>query len=233
MKVEAVLFDAGETLLLLDREAIVRACRAAGAEVDVPAVDRALLATRRAVDDELLPRLARGEAPPQHLLLGGRSVQEHALHLLVPDAARRLAALRDLAALDRVQRLWTLVPEDALPTLDALLARGLRLAVVSNSDGSVEGKLRREGLADRFEAVLDSHVEGFAKPDPRLFRRGVERLGLDPARCLYVGDIFSIDVAGARAAGLQGALLDRTGGAYETPDACLRVSSLRALLEVV
>ena len=44
-----------------------------------------------------------------------------------------------------------------------------------------------------------------------LFRRGVAKLGVDATRCLYVGDVYSIDVLGARAAGLDALLFDRTG----------------------
>lgn len=229
---EAVVFDAGETLLHLDRAAIVRACHAAGAtHVDDATVVGALARTREAIDAWLLPELARGRCPPQGEFMGGRSVQAHALVLLDLPPPARDQVLRELAALDRVQRLWTLVPGDAPATLAALRARGLRLAVVSNSDGSVEGVLRREGLRPHLELVLDSHVEGVMKPDPRLFRRCVERLGVEAARCAYVGDIYSIDVAGARGAGLQAVLVDR-GGGYRAP-ACPRVSALGELLALL
>lgn len=226
--VEAVIFDAGETLLLLDQPLIAAACRDAGAaHVDVGRVQDALLATREALDAWLLPELAAGRAPPQHAFPGG-SVQEHTLSLLGLTRDQLRGAIRTLVQADRDQRLWTLVPDDARSTLDALAARGLRLAVVSNSDGRIEGKLRDEGLRGWFEVVIDSRVEGLEKPEPGLFLRCVERLGLPPERCVYVGDIFSIDVEGPRRAGLQGVLLDRTGR-YRAP-ASPRARTLADLL---
>ena len=226
--VEAVIFDAGETLLLLDQPLIAAACRDAGAaHVDADRVQDALLATREALDAWLLPELAAGRAPPQHAFPGG-SVQEHTLSLLGLTRDQLRGAIRTLVQADRDQRLWTLVPDDARSTLDALAARGLRLAVVSNSDGRID---RDERLRDHFEVVLDSRVEGLEKPEPGLFLRCVERLGLAPERCAYVGDIFSIDVEGPRRAGLQGVLLDRTG-CYRVP-ASARASCLSELVALV
>lgn len=229
--ITSVIFDAGETLLELDLPAICRAC---GDAVDVPAVRRALGRVRRDMDAFFLPRLEAGRAPSQSEFGAGRGfhLQDLLLEHLGIDPARRAAAVEALRALDRAHVLWTVVPPDALTTLEALRARGLRLAVVSNSDGSIEAKLHHEGLGHLFEHVLDSHVEGVAKPHPELFRRAVERLGVDPARTLYVGDLYSIDVVAAGLAGLQGVLLDRTGE-YETPRPCPRVRSLAGLLELV
>lgn len=229
--ITSVVFDAGETLLELDLPAIARACDDA---VDVPAIRRALGAVRRDMDAFFLPHLEAGRFLSQSEFKAGRGfhLQDLLLDHLGIDPARRQAAAEALRALDRAHVLWTLVPPDALPTLEALRARGLRLAVVSNSDGSIEAKLHQEGIGHVFEHVLDSHVEGVSKPHPELFRRAVERLGVDPARTLYVGDLYSVDVVAARLAGLQGVLIDRAG-TYETPRPCPRVRSLADLLLLV
>jgi putative hydrolase of the HAD superfamily len=58
------------------------------------------------------------------------------------------------------------------------------------------------------EFVLDSSEVGVEKPDPRIFRLALERAGLAPDEAVYVGDIYSIDVLGARAAGMGAVLLD-------------------------
>ncbi len=104
--------------------------------------------------------------------------------------------------------LWTHVPEGISEALQRLGEAGYRLAVISNADGRVEGLLERAGLRGHFEFVLDSHVVGVEKPDPEIFRLGVERLGLEPRECLYVGDLYPVDVVGARRAGLRALLLD-------------------------
>jgi putative hydrolase of the HAD superfamily len=100
--------------------------------------------------------------------------------------------------------------------------------VVSNADGRVEAMLESLGLAPHLGLVLDSHLEGVEKPHPEIFERAVERLGLAPARTLYVGDIYSIDVVGARGAGLVPVLLDPLGG-YPDVD-CATIAALHDLL---
>jgi len=85
--------------------------------------------------------------------------------------------------------------------LDALRARGLRLACVSNWDVSLGDALAAAGLAPRLDAIVSSAEAGAPKPDPRPFRLALERLGVEPAEALHVGD-DEADRLGAEAAGL-------------------------------
>ena len=116
----------------------------------------------------------------------------------------------------------------ASETLAGLRARGIATGVVSNADGRVEAMLGALGLAPHLEVVLDSHLEGVEKPDPEIFRRALARLDRPAARTLYVGDIYSIDALGARAAGLTPVLLDPLGG-YADAD-CATIARLPELL---
>lgn len=118
---------------------------------------------------------------------------------------------------------FSAVPE-AGEVLTALRARGTRLAVVSNWDVSLHDVLHRLALRPLLDAVLTSAEEGVAKPAPELFQRALDRLGVRPEDTLHVGDSPEHDLAGARAAGIEGVLVDRTGG---TPGA---ITSLRALI---
>jgi len=113
--------------------------------------------------------------------------------------------------------------------LDALRARGLALGVVSNADGRVEADLVRAGLRGRFATVVDSHVVGVEKPDPAIFHLALAHMDAEPATTLYVGDVFSIDVLGARSAGLAAVLLDPLGD-YPGADGCPRIRRLAELL---
>ena len=65
------------------------------------------------------------------------------------------------------------------------------------------------GLGVEVDCVIDSGEVGVMKPDPRIFRIALDRMGLDPAETVFVGDVPAVDVAGARAAGLAPILLDR------------------------
>jgi putative hydrolase of the HAD superfamily len=55
---------------------------------------------------------------------------------------------------------------------------------------------------------VDSALEGVRKPDPEIFRRALARMGVSAERAIYAGDIPSVDVDGAHAAGMQAALID-------------------------
>ena len=127
----------------------------------------------------------------------------------------------------RADRLWRTPMPGVAEALAAMKALGLRLVVVSNADGSVERGLRGAGLADFFDAVVDSALVGFEKPDPRIFRHALEGAGAAPERTLHVGDLYHADVVGARAAGLHALLLDPFRD-WPEPD-CERLPDLSAL----
>jgi len=92
---------------------------------------------------------------------------------------------------------------------------GLRLAVTSNSDGTVADLLRRhewvqvgEGPGVPVEVITDSGVVGVGKPDPKVFQATIDGLGLAPERILHIGDSVHYDVEGAAAVGLQAVHMD-------------------------
>lgn len=99
--------------------------------------------------------------------------------------------------------------DDVRPTLTALRARGLRLAVVSNFDLRLEDLLRGLVLNDFFEAVHISSRIGAAKPDPAIFRAALRFHELPAHAAIHVGDSLREDVAGAQAAGVRAFLIDR------------------------
>ncbi len=217
--IKAILFDAGGTLIHIDGE---RFCAAAALPWDetsfeaaensaVAAVQRWVRSNPTSTDAERLP-LFLDE------ILSGLG--------LLPD--RRSEAARAVASEHRRSNLWSRAYSDAPAALSKLSGRGYRLAVVSNADGRVRGLLERAGLSPFFELIVDSSEVGVEKPDPRIFLAATERLGLAPSACAYVGDIYEIDIVGARRAGLQ-ALLIGTGLA---PDGVLRVGGLTELVKL-
>jgi putative hydrolase of the HAD superfamily len=105
--------------------------------------------------------------------------------------------------------LWTVAIDGAVATVRALKEAGHRLGVVSNAEGRVERDLHGAGYAGLFETVVDSHLVGVEKPDPEIFRIALGRMSVTPDTAVFVGDVPSVDVAGAQAAGLAALLLDR------------------------
>ncbi len=103
---------------------------------------------------------------------------------------------------------WRIFP-DVVPCLEALAARGLRLAVVSNWDERLRPLLGRLGLADRFEFVVASAEVGVHKPSRAIFDHAAVLFGLPSSALMHVGDSFREDLDGARSAGWQALLVDR------------------------
>jgi len=91
---------------------------------------------------------------------------------------------------------------DALRSIDALRARGVRVAIVANQPASRADQLRAIGVDA--EVLAMSEAIGVAKPDPAFFARSLELMGSpDPADVAYVGDRVDNDVLPAAAAGLR------------------------------
>ena len=140
------------------------------------------------------------------------------------------AILRDLGLADPPRELLddldspldvaVLEPYPEVPSvLDALLSRGLRLAVVTDNWGTADSVRRlhdQAGLAGRFEAFVVSQEVGCNKPDPRIFRAAVDSLGLEPAECLVVDDDPEL-VAAAIRLGYEGLAVLRGGTDVASP----------------
>jgi HAD superfamily hydrolase (TIGR01509 family) len=146
----------------------------------------------------------------------------------VPLSAGTEAALQELHAYHQQHNLWELVPDDVVPSLRRLREQGLNLVVVSNANGTLCRHFDRLGLTEYMQCVLDSCDFGVEKPDPRFFRIAMERSGATPDTTVHVGDLYHVDVLGARAAGLDAILFD-AAGLYEDAD-CPRVRSLPELV---
>ena len=127
----------------------------------------------------------------------------------------------------------------APPALLTELRRQYRLAVVSNFDYSptCHAILEREGIAPLFETVVISDAVGWRKPKPVIFETALDRMSLQPADALFVGDRPDIDVLGARAVGMPTAWINRDAEPLPTdiqpPDFELRdLAELRAILRI-
>jgi putative hydrolase of the HAD superfamily len=103
---------------------------------------------------------------------------------------------------------------DTRPVLAHWRERGVNLGVISNFDSRLVPVLTALDLAQYFEVVVYSTAVGAAKPDPAIFAAALGDWSA-PA-CWHVGDSYTADVAGARAAGLQAFWLDRTGDRPDT-----------------
>ncbi|MBB4635271.1 HAD family hydrolase [Longimicrobium terrae] len=199
---KAILFDAGNTLVWLDHPYLVTLLAEHGVHTTVEALMTA----------EAEAKLVLGE-----MMRAGQAANDgSAAETLFREMFRRVGAADEqfpalsaaLWARHAESHLWKNVREHTAETLEELRRRGYRLGVISNADGRVDGLLQSVGLAAPFEFIMDSRQVGLEKPDPRIFRLGAEKMGLDPSEVAYVGDIYEIDVQGSRAAGMRPILID-------------------------
>lgn len=225
-RVDTLFLDVGNTLISVDFDWVARELCDRGVTCDAAVLRRAEAAARPSYSRRLF---VEGVPPGTDLFRAYLS----AMIQSVPDAAALsrdaldglLTELRAVLRPDgRASVLWRSVMTRVPEALEQLQALGLRLVVVSNSDGTVEQSLETAGLRRFLSDVVDSAHAGYEKPDPRIFTHALERSGADPARTLHVGDLYHADVAGARGAGVLPVLLDPYG---DWPDVdCERAADL-------
>jgi putative hydrolase of the HAD superfamily len=211
--IETLFLDAGNTLVSIDFPWLAAELCARGVRCDTAALARAEAAARPALSRWLGGKRSTeaGDAFPTHLrgVLGGlpaaRSRGADGVAALVEELLPVIRSRSD------AETLWCYVLPGVPEALGRFRALGIRLVVVSNSDGTVERSLAELGLREPFHAVMDSAIVGHEKPDPRIFEQALDAAGSEPGRVAHVGDLFCADVVGARAAGVHAVLLDPYG----------------------
>jgi putative hydrolase of the HAD superfamily len=198
--VDAVILDVGGVLLIPHYETVASALVGYGIQLDAAGAERAHYFGARALDT--------ASDDPEELL--------HAYFLGYADGAG-VPREQWPHAEDRIRHAWAVPNIDvwrqhvsgSLDGLRQLAATGVKLGIISNSDGTVEEQLRRgeicqvgEGLGVPVLAIIDSGVVGVSKPQVEIFRHALDPIGVKPERAVYVGDTLRYDVRGARAAGL-------------------------------
>jgi HAD superfamily hydrolase (TIGR01509 family) len=222
MSLETVFLDAGGVFIYPNWWRVADALATYGVEVSPEALKAADPRARRELDDR---KVIGGTTDASRGWLFFDLILAHAG---VTPSERTAAALAELHAYHTASNLWEYVPDDVLPAIEALRGRGLRLVVVSNANGTLRAHLDRLGLTSRFDVVLDSADEGVEKPHPRFFEIAMEKSGATRETTIHVGDLYYVDVMGARGAGLRGVLLDEAD--LRTDADCPRVRSLGELV---
>jgi putative hydrolase of the HAD superfamily len=226
VRVRAVFLDAGNTLVGLDYALIAEHLTAAGHPVEVAAVRLAEQRARVKLDPHLAA--ANSTETPDTFRLYLRYTLDG---LGLPWDAATERAVQALRCANPPFGLFSVPVPEAPAVLAGLRRRGLRLAVVSNSNGTVAELLRSVGVADLVDAVVDSGAVGVEKPDPKIFACAAAALGVSAEEAVHVGDLYSIDIVGARAAGARAILLD-PAAAWPALD-CLTAPDLPAAARLI
>jgi putative hydrolase of the HAD superfamily len=210
----ALLFDAGNTLLQMNYAAIAEHLATRGHVVTEQAVADAEQRARVRLDDDL----ATGSST--------ESTDTHGRYLRYVLDHLGITAEEEVEDVARWRRgynvpigLWNVADPEAGAALARAKAAGLIVGVISNSNGMARSILEKTGLARDLDFVIDSGIVGVEKPDPRIFHLALEHARVAAAEACYVGDLYSVDVLGARRAGLDAVLLDPRG--YWGPRDCV------------
>jgi putative hydrolase of the HAD superfamily len=215
----AVIFDAGNTLLRMNYGVIAEHLGTRGRTASPEEVEEAELRARVRLD----PHLAPG-ASTESAVTHGRYLRYLLEHLAITDETEIEAIARWRRGYNLPVGLWNRADPEALDAIRRVRAAGLVAGVSSNSNGSVRSILETTGLAAHLDFIIDSSAVGVEKPDPRIFHLGLREANVEAAEAVYVGDLYSVDVLGARGAGLDGILLDPRG--YWAPRDCRLARSL-------
>jgi putative hydrolase of the HAD superfamily len=207
MRVRAVLFDLGDTLVdEKDFDLWTELARRFYFDLDPDELRHAYYEVLEDVEARTYP----GGREAAILDFWRRTLGRAATKDVSEETARKfLSAVHET---ERPVRLFS----DARRCLDILRAEHRALGVVSNSssEASVRRILDRVGILDYFTRILSSGTEGVEKPDPEIFRRAVQRLEVRPEEAVYVGNLAHTDAKAADAAGLHGVWLNREGFGY-------------------
>jgi len=229
--IRAVVFDAGNTLVRMNYVAISGELATLGVRATPAEVQRAEWQARVRLDTEVFAR-APGASTES------RSSGAHYARLIlealgVSDASVVEAVVEWRRSYNAPRGLFDVADPMAEPALRLVRDRGLTAGVVSNSNGTIRSILQALGLLPYLAFVLDSAEVGVEKPDPRIFRLAVEQARVAPREAVYVGDLYSVDVRGARAAGLDAILLDPAGlwGARDCRKAPDVLAAVRLILD--
>ncbi len=216
MPLKAIFFNVGNTLLFPDRQHILAPLHQRKLTPTLEQWHAIERKTKKEFDDIL-----------QHDGKADHSFWYLFYSHLLPKLGVHDVALRDaLVNATRISANWC----DIRPgTRETLLRLGRRypLAVISNADGKIADVLNRCGIADCFRQIVDSGLVGYEKPHPAIFQTALHSMNVSPEQSLYVGDVFSVDYAGATRAGMQAILFDVSGAYRES--ALPRVESLEEL----
>ncbi|HEX2784669.1 MAG TPA: HAD family hydrolase [Ilumatobacteraceae bacterium] len=203
VRFKAILFDAGGVLLLPDPTVL-------GPLLAYYGGDPSLEAHRRAHYAGMAAKSAAGTGE------GFWAEYDHAyvcsIHVPEPDVEAAVKTLH----LTRSPYLWRWPIPESFAALKALSLAGVPLGVVSNASGQIDELLTRSGVCQVGDGpnvcvrvVVDSHLVGVTKPDPRIFDHALPHFdSFDRSQIAFVGDSVTLDIGAAREAGLYPILLD-------------------------
>jgi putative hydrolase of the HAD superfamily len=148
-------------------------------------------------------------------------------------AADRIAALVDWLWDEQPRaNLWRGEIPGMVALVRELAGRGVRVGILSNSEGHLAELLDEIGIADAFHAIIDSGRVGIEKPDRRIFDHALAALGVTRPG-IHIGDSWPADIAGALGAGWRAIWFGRRATLVDDPRVAIArdAADVRAVLD--
>jgi putative hydrolase of the HAD superfamily len=209
--VELLSLDAGNTVIFLDHARLETIARGLGHDVRAAKLIETEGKAKRGLggDGETLEiEWAHAKAPGAR----GWGIVMATMFDAAGVAKSELPKLLDVLWASHVDHnLYSKVPEGFVQAMKDVRAKGVKVAIVSNSEGMLDRLFDKLGILSCFDTVVDSAKVGVEKPDARIFEIACERTGTTPAHALHLGDTMATDIVGARNAKMRYAMIDPFG----------------------
>jgi putative hydrolase of the HAD superfamily len=205
----------------LDLAFLARRLAERGVAVEIAALEAAMPAAWQRYDTLVDPAGGHPWHALMAMLLGGAGI-----------AADRIDPLVDWLWGEQPRaNLWRAPIPDMVGLARELAGRGVRVAVLSNSEGRLAELLAEIGIADAFAAIVDSGRVGIEKPDRRIFDHTLAVLGATRPG-IHIGDSWPADIAGALGAGWRAIWFGRRATAVDDPRVAVAhdAANVRAIL---
>jgi HAD superfamily hydrolase (TIGR01662 family) len=201
----AIFFDVDFTLIYpgptFQGEGYARFCADQSLEIDVSRFDAAVAAASFILDE-----IEEQVYDPKLFVHYTATIIEH--------MGGRGAGV--VCAAERIYQQWASnhhfeIYDDVAPVLAELAASGFVLGVISNSHRSLDAFKTHFKLDALIGATISSAEHGYMKPHRSIFEAALQQAQVTAAEAVMVGDSLKADIEGARAAGMRGILLRRSG----------------------
>jgi putative hydrolase of the HAD superfamily len=213
--VELLCLDAGNTIIFLDHARLAGLLGSYGVRVAAEDLVRCEGDAKRIVDEGFakgaLPTPPRWEHDAQPGAKGWGRMLGLVFERAGIDPALVPSLLAKLWPEHVALNLWCRVPEGLGEALDAVRALGVKVVVVSNSEGMLDVLFERLGIARHLDRVIDSGKVGVEKPHPGIWQIALDAYPTRADRVLHLGDTYTTDIAGPAALGFRAGLIDPFG----------------------
>jgi len=209
--IDLLSLDAGNTVIFLDHARLEKIARGLGHDVDAAKLIETEGKAKRGIggDGEVVEiDWAEAKAPGARGWGIVMATMFEAAGVAKGDLRKLLEALW---AHHVDHNLYSVVPEGFVEAMEEIRGKGVKVAIVSNSEGMLDRLFDKLGILSSFDAVVDSAKVGVEKPDARIFEIACKRTGTTPEHALHLGDTMATDILGARNAKMRCAMIDPFG----------------------